>query len=196
MVLQDIALAHWDIKQTLHDGEYYDRKLSVILNTVPKRNNDTGWAQYELGAHQWQDRDHPSLQPILASGGHCFPLIAHEFDRIANLRKNFPNSVVIKFTNYTKWQRISSFKHLDFMTDVENKIAYWKFIDEKELQGPRFYDLLVDVDNNYPYYDRIQQTMKKMYADLGFDDWQPELWKQYHDQYIKVHSLIDEISKT
>lgn len=194
MVPQDIKLAHWDVEQTVYDRAYYDRKLSVMLNTVPNGPNDTGWLGYELGTQlKWHDRNHTSLQPILAPGRHCFPLIAHEFDQIPNLRQNFPNSVLIKSTNYTKWQRVSSFKQADFLADVKNKIAYWQFVDKKELQGPRFYDLLLDVDNNYPYADRMQDSMGKLYAELGFDDWQPELWKQYYDRYIKVHSHIDEI---
>lgn len=194
MVPHDIELAHWDLKQTVHDREYYDRKLSAILNTVPNGPNDTDWGGHELGTQlNWHDRNHASLQPILASGQHCFALIAHEFDQIANLRRNFPNSVLIKSTNYTKWQRVSSFKQPEFLADVENKIGYWKFVDQKELQGPRFYDLLLDVDTNYPNADRMQETIGKLYAELGFDDWQPELWRQYYDRYIKVHGYINEI---
>jgi len=195
-VLHDVELSVWDVNQSVHDTTYYKQKLQYILDTVPQTQDNTQWLKYELVVEsKWNLADSPYLEPILEKQQHSFSLIAHEIDRVFYLKKNFPNSYVIKLTNYVKWMACSQFKMTQVRDDLKNKIDYWSFIDRKELEGPKFYDFLVDVDQNYGDYDLMSNTIKNLYAILDFDDFDLDLWTQYYTKYRSAHKNIHFLDK-
>jgi len=188
-VLHDTDLAIWDIQQKVHDQQYYSKKLEIILNTVPEQSNDTKWLRYELGVNsEWDSLDSEFLQPLLKENTHAFPLTANTIDRVLNLKEIFTNNFVIKLTNYTKWMTVSQFKMPEVQQDLKNKIDYWNFVDQKELEGEKFFDFLIDVDRSYIDQHKIKTAIEDLYQQLGFDDFQPNLWIQYYQKYIKAHN--------
>ena len=189
-VLHDTDLAQWDVKQKVHDQQYYSRKLEIILKTVPDHPNDSQWLKYELGVNsEWDSPDSDFLQPLLEQNTHSFPLTANTIDRVLTLKEIFTNNFVVKLTNYTKWLTVSQFKMPEVQQDLKNKIEYWNFVDQQELAGEKFFDYLVDVDGSYFDQDKIKQSIQGLYQQLGFDDFQSDLWTQYYQKYINAHRL-------
>ena len=192
MVPNDVDWAIWDLQQTVHDHEYYNKKLQTILRTVPDAVDDPKWQQYELNSnHKWRSPDSEFLSPIIENQTKSWAVVVHTLDQVRESKKAFPNSFVVKLSNYSKWLRISQFKMLSLSEDINNKIDYWTYVDHQEIQGEKFFDSLFDVDHCYTNLDRMRRSVEELYHQLGFDDFQYPLWVQYYIRYLSSHKKID-----
>jgi hypothetical protein len=190
-VLFDINFAVWDIEQTKHDASYYQKKLDRVLTSVPEKQDRHRWQNYELGTPPgaWEDENCTHLRPVLEYGMKRFYYVAHYPELAEQYQAQYPDMTMIKLTNYGKWMQTSAFKVPDLERDLANKLAHWRYTDRQESVLNRFKGIKVDIDNNIFDHDNMQQHMKYLYDQLGFDDFQPELWSQYYHRYMQVHEL-------
>jgi hypothetical protein len=192
-----IGMAIWDISQQIVDSSYYQQKLQQVLKTVPEYKQEARkWQQYELGVfNKWIDLSSvpptvgTSLKNIIAHNRY-FCTIAHTPEDLQLYLDNFPNiKHVIKLTNYSSWLKISRFKIPELENNIDNKIKYWKFIDEQELNNSKLFYKLIDIDNSMFDYDRMLDQVKNLYSYLNFDDFNKELWTAYYQKYINFHKV-------
>jgi len=188
--LFDPEFAKWDIAQTVHDSAYYEHKLRTVLTSVPPVHDRDRWQNYELGTPPgvWNNEHCKHLIPILESATKRFYYITHDPDQAQQYLDQYPGMTMIKLTNYVQWMQNSAFKMPDLQRELDNKLAYWGYIDRQEQVLNRWHAVTVDMDTNMFDHDMMQQHIQFLYDQLGFDDFQPQLWSQYYDQYMQVHT--------
>ena len=188
--LHDYNLALWDSRQTAHDQQYYQTKLKHTLHTVPVAKNSTRWSQHEMGnARYLVDAvvfEH-SADRITKQQQH-FCAIAHTPEDIEEIKKFTHSTTVIKLSNFSKWLRVSSFKHAATANDIENKVANYSYIDHKELAESTWY-YTIDIDTGMYDQTFMQRQIMELYHKLGWDDFDSNIWSQYYQRYINSHTL-------
>ena len=193
-VPHSIKYADWDIQQNDFNSAYYNAKLQQILETIPPINDYLAWQSYELGVGaQWcPTYCDPSPVNTIAKANRHFCIIAHDpTDLRSTMTIPFKN--IIKLTNYTEWLSFCKFKHPMLASDIENKVAYWNYIDKQELNTLDFSYMLVDMDANIFDQNAIANQIKNLYSELQFDDFNFDLWSQYYNKYINFHKAVYEI---
>ena len=189
-VLFDVNFAIWDIQQTQHDTAYYEHKLRTVLTSVPEKQDRRRWQNYELGIPPgaWRDENCTHLRPVLEYGMKRFYYVTHYPELAEQYQAQYPDMTIIKLTNYAQWMQTSAFKMPALEQDLDNKLAYWSYQDRQEQVLNQFRAVTVDMDNNIFDHDKMQQQIQYLYKRLGFDDFQPNLWSQYYDRYMQVHT--------
>jgi hypothetical protein len=190
-VLHDADLAQWELEQT-DVNLLYNKKLEVILKTVPENAFDGNWQKYELGS-SWikqknsiQDPDPADLQKIINGSKH-FCIVCHEFDQLQYILSRYPKTRVVKLTNYADWMILCKSKTR--ITDVDEKIIHWSFVDKNEIESPTVDWILVDIDDSMKSMTKMQKQIQMLYSKLGFDDFDESRWCQYYIKYAQSHSI-------
>jgi len=192
-----VDLAIWDISQPVVDSNYYQQKLQQVLKTVPEYQHEAKkWQHYELGVgNNWINISNvpptigTNLKNIIAHRRY-FCAIVHDPTNLQLYLDNFPDiKHVVKLTNYSSWMEICKFKMPDLADDIDNKIKYWKFIDQQELNDSKLFHTLIDIDNSMFDYDRMLDQIKNLYSYLNFDDFDKDLWTAYYQKYINFHKI-------
>jgi len=192
-VPQHPQLAVWDMQQTMFNNTYYQTKLDQILKTIPPIHDLNNWQNYELGVDKaWGMIDEqtmsitPALIDIVNSDRH-FCLIVHTPEELKQVIIRYPNLNVIKLTNYSQWLVRSNFKLLDLKNDIDNKVDYWRFIDQEELKNPQIPYILVDIDSTINNHTAMLNQIQNLYNRLKFNDFNSSFWNQYYQKYISIH---------
>jgi len=190
-VLHDARLAQWELEQT-DVNLLYNKKLEVILKTVPKNAFDGDWQNYELGS-SWikqkncvQDPDPAHLQKIINSSKH-FCIVCHQIQELETILSIYPKIHIVKLTNYVDWMILCRSKSR--ITDIDEKRIYWSFVDKNEIESPTVDWILIDIDNSIRSMAVMQQQIEILYNKLGFDDFDESLWRQYYIKYAQSHKL-------
>ena len=158
--------ADLDFTQTTFDSNYYQTKLKHALDTVPPVVNAQKWQQYEIWS--WlhaRDRMQLSdnLQKIVNANKYVW-VEANDAAQVSAVVNHVPGiKHIIKLTNYTNWLKTASFKNKDLANDIDNRIAYWKYIDQQELKSFNFPHMLVDIDSNMFDRDAMGKQIKSLY---------------------------------
>ena len=186
-------LAVWDMQQTKFDNTYYQTKLEQVLKTIPPIHDLNNWKNYELGVDEaWgvlneQTMSMSSALIDIVNSNRRFCLIVHTPEELKQVMIQYPNLDVVKLTNYSQWLARSSFKLLDLKNDVDNKIDYWRFIDQEELKNPQIPYILVDIDSTIDDHNAMLNQIQNLYNRIKFSDFNSDVWNQYYQKYISIH---------
>jgi len=176
--LHDIKLSLWDTTQ-FHDDNYYKTKLDVVCNTVPGIDDANNWQSYELGdGIEWKTTQNFK--------GKNYCVIAHSTDEFATYEKI---DFIVKLTNYADWLRVSSFKSAGVKEDLNNKVAYWDYVDKSEINCPEYDWHLFDMSTMFDY-NKTKEQVKILYNLLNYEDFNEDLWAVYYNKYINFHNSL------
>jgi hypothetical protein len=187
--LHDYGLAKWDCDQTAHDQLYYQTKLSHVLATVPINKNSGDWINYEMG--NTRQLLTPGQFQIAAADitkrQQYFCIIAHSREDLEEIKNITHSKNIIKLTNFSKWMRVSSFKHQETANDIDNKVVASEYTDQKEINNEDWWHI-VDIDQGVGNKLIMQQQIEDLYTKLKWDDFDTTVWSQYYQQYIQSHN--------
>lgn len=200
-VVQNATIAKMDLN-CKHPEKYYQFKLASVLKTLPEKSNLSKWADYEFGCTElygidedfYKDSSITNIKDTIKSieifntlqqhnKQSC--LIAHDFRTLLKYLLIFPGARVVDFYNYREFRQLAASLKCGDVNEQGYKLAETYHINDRQ-----FYQLdsfNIDVDDTFFSWHKFNTMMERLYRYLDFDDYQPELVKQFWEQYINLH---------
>lgn len=200
-VVQDKKIAQLDIK--FSGAEYYNFKLRSVLKSLPNKDAMNNWFAYEFGCKElygihetfYQDNSIAVINqevnnlPILkqiqnANKQSC--IIAHDYRTALKYLLVYKDAKFVEFNNFDHFRLTAAkLKQKDFKEDEEYTLSAKYYHQDQEFFKLDSYT--IDVDSTFFDWDKFDPMMQGLYDYLEFDDYQPELVKQFWDRYIELH---------
>jgi hypothetical protein len=197
-------IAQLDMKIKTTDEKYYQFKLNSILKTLPIIEEMSMWSSFEYGCKELYGIDEEfyktnSIEVIretinqndiiqaLQTNTKESCIICHDFRTFLKYIVVHPNAKRIEFDNFNKFRQIAASLKGHELTQEDYKLSEMYYTNDQ-----KFYQLdsfVVNVDEVFFDWDKFDKMMGKLYNYLGFDDYQPNLVKDYWSQYINLHNI-------
>ena len=115
-------------------------------------------------------------------------MIAHDYRTLLKYKEVFPGARVIEFKNFSKF-RVKAALLKDprpsHVNDDDYRLGETYYFSDQDFFQLESY--MIDVDGTFFDWDKFNPMMADLYNYLGFDDYQPELVKQFYTRYIELH---------
>lgn len=159
---------------------YYDFKLQVVQATLPGKNNMHNWLRHEYGCIQFFGCDISAGRVItpsyvanaISNLDKKFFIVAHTENQLNAILSTFPNATVLKLVNYDTFANLA---------------AQLKSVSKNIPTLPRSFSLEFDIDSAMFNSDKFLYSMEKLYADLGFDDYDRDRVLNFYNAYAQLH---------
>ena len=200
-VIQSKKLSQLDIAMYGKDN-YYKFKLDSALKSLPGTAEMNQWSRYEYGCEdlygineEFYERSsihdikqlvqNSSIIETLRKNNKESCVIAHDYRVLMKYLLVHENVKLIEFANYEKFRNlaaklkggnINSAGYQDADRYYRNDQAYFQLESFK-----------IDVDKKFLDWYQFDTMMQELYNYVGFDDYQPDLVKQFWSRYIELH---------
>ena len=189
-------------KFTDYDQRYYNFKLSAVLKTLPDRSNIGNWNQYEYGCQELYriNEDFYKNNSILEIKNLINNLeilnkikqaerdsvtITHDYRTLVKYLLVHQQADILEFCNYEQFRKISAEMKGHEISTLDYEESHRYYVNDQ-----KFYQLesfRIDVDGTFWDWKKFNDMMYKLYQYLEFTDYQPNLVKQFWQQYIDLH---------
>lgn len=197
-VLADIK-RHYGYSKLL---SYYDIKKNIVMQSLPHTKNAMHeWFSREFGCYQFfgqpntiyttLDQNQIELlkfNEVAVKASHSnknFFLVAHERDGLMARLQAWPRATVLQLTNYKNFQKLAGPLKTKTRRDFSRRAPT---ISESDIKN-RIIEF--DVDANYFHKDKFLLAVEVLYAQLGYDDFNPELVGNFYEEYARLHGIIN-----
>ena len=200
-VIQDRRLALLDIKSTSADTKYYEFKLNAVLKSLPDAITTTNWAKHEFGCTDLygineyyyntnnikdivKKIDELEIFKTLRDNNKDSCIIAHDYRAAVKYLLVHKDAKFVEFKNFDRFRSLAqSLKSPVQLPDYEESAKHY-YLDQEFFKLDSYQ---IDVDTTFFNWEEFDSMMVGLYNYLGFDDYQPELIKQFYTKYIALH---------
>jgi hypothetical protein len=198
---KDLALADLAFKD--HDDSYYNFKLKAVMRSIPPSQLIKRWAQFEFGCKElygvdevfYQDSSVKEIKEYIANSeifkkldNHQSCVITHDYQTFLKYLYIHNDAKIVDFVNFDRFRRLAATlkdprpEHVGDEDYLTGENYYAKMRDFYQFES-----FSVDVDDTFFSWDKFNPMMESMYQHMGFDDYQPDLVKQFYEAYIALH---------
>lgn len=204
-VVQHKQIAQLDINMTKFDDTYYKFKLATVLKTIPPDNSMVRWRFYEYGCKElygvdeefYQYRSIKEIQDYfntnaivqkINQAGKTSCSISHDYQTFLKYMLAHHGAKVIEFDNFTHFRAMAALlkdPHPEHVGDddfISGGKTYDRFREFYKLDA-----FIINVDDTFFEWDRFNTMMAELYDYVEFDDYRPELVKQFWERYRALH---------
>lgn len=186
-VLRDRNFVTWQLDATV-DPDFYQQKLTWILDTIPPNIIDHNWVNYELGSHrlfgfklsdEHTDQDIPEVIHHAAEQGLWVTHGAHSHPYTSYFTCHWPEA---RYINVVAWAWARQWREIKKTNLISNEkqeqLGMWQ-------ASPNAYEF--DLDSVINSESDFLQAIQALYKWMDWDDFDQAPIAEYYRAYKLAH---------